>query len=139
MTIRVNGDATAVALAALTALVNVGGPGKLQLYAGGRPAISADITTQVLLVEFTFAPVAFQVPVSIPLFGATATAFPVIPQEAVASGQASFYRVLTGEGEVLWDGEITATGGIGDLIVNSTTVSQGIDIVVVSFSITLPS
>lgn len=139
MTVRVTAEAAATALAALTALANVGGRAKIQLFAGTRPPVTDPIVAQVLLAEFEMAETAFQVPVAVPGFGATATAFPVATQEAVASGQASFFRVLTGEGDVLYDGEVSNSSGNGDLIVTSTTTSQGVDIVVTSFSITLPS
>ncbi len=139
MVVRMIPAGAEAALAAITALVNTGGPGKLAVYAGTRPAIADDITTQELLAEFTLQQPAFDPPFSNPLYGSAVSCRSLPALEAVGTGQASFYRVYDGEGAVVWDGTVSLGSGNGDLIVSTLSVVEGVLISVVSFTLSLPN
>ena len=107
----------------------VGNAGLLRVYDGTRPATGGAAT--VKLAEFTlgtpFAPAA-----------AAGVLSPTLPSSTtgLAASTASWFRVVTSGGTQVIDGSVTATGGGGDLQLNTTTISIGLTINVTSWSIT---
>lgn len=122
---------------AAVALVDAGvAAGHLKIYAGTRPASPNDaLTTQTLLADLVF---------SDPAFGATSTAGVVTANaitadaSADASGTASFFRIEDSAGAVLFQGDVTATGGGGDLELATTTITAGVQVSISSLTITVP-
>ncbi len=100
----------------------------LEIFAGAVPA-DADtaLSGQTLLGTVTFGATAF---------GAAAAgsmaANAIAQANAVATGAATFYRVLNGA-TVIEQGTVTATGGGGDLQLNTTSIVSGAPIDVTSF------
>ena len=116
------------------------GPGLLRIYDGTQPAGGPDeaVGAQVLLAELTL---------SDPAFGAGAdanpggriTANPITDDtSANATGTATWFRGVDSNGLAIIDGDVTATGGGGDLELNSVEISVGAQVSVTSWTITAP-
>lgn len=115
------GYATTLRSNRMTQVVNAidagAGAGKLRIYDGTRPATGAAITTQVLLAELTFADPCGTVTNGVLTFSAlTADA------SADASGTASWARVVDSDGNFVMDMSVTATGGGGDVELNTLDI-----------------
>ena len=89
--------------------------GYVRVYDGARPATVDDaITTQILLLELQF---------STPAFGAAGATNPgeaemsgAISALTSSAGTATWFRVFKSDGTtVVLDGDVTATGGGGDI------------------------
>lgn len=114
--------------AQLDAITTFAGNGaKLRIYDGARPATGGSVTT--LLAEFTLgspmAPAA-----------ASATLSPTLPSAAtgLAAGNATWFRIVKADGTTfVVDGSAGVSGT--DLVINTATVSVGLAVTVVSFSV----
>lgn len=114
------------------------GSGHVKIYDGTRPANPATaVTTQVLLIDFTLPEPAFGNAAAV-TGGAAATANAITSVAAAAAGTASWFRVVDGAGTALFDGDVTATGGGGDLTMASTTITLAMDTGVTGFTYTQP-
>lgn len=139
MAISISNVAAIAACAAFTAAVDTGaGTSKLIIYGGSAPA-NADVAigAQPVLVTFNLPDPAFGAPVDINP-GAHATANAVTPVQASATGTASFFRMIDGNGATVLQGTVTDTAGNGDLKLSSTAIITGIDVTVVSLTVTMP-
>lgn len=115
-------------------------PAKLRIYSGSVPT-DADtaLGAQVLLAELTM---------SNPAFGSAADANPggratasAITDDtaADATGTASFFRIVRGGTSVVEiQGTVTATGGGGDLTINTVSIVINALVKVTSLTITMP-
>jgi hypothetical protein len=108
----------------------VGTSGKVRIYSGTRPATGG--TAATLLAELacsaTFAPAAS---------GGVLTVNALTQDSSAdATGTASWFRVLTSADVPKVDGSVTATGGGGDLQLNSVSVTAGGIVTVTSFTVT---
>ena len=142
MTIEINTAARNAACDAVVDLVDGGaGAGVLRIYSGSRPASPATAPSGTLLAEFTL---------SDPAFGAAASGVatldvtPALTDTALATASAGWCRFLdsteaAGTGLGVIDGDVTASGGGGDLILNTVSVVSGSDVEVLSFTITMPA
>lgn len=113
--------ANAVVDGQASALATLANNGYLRIYDGSQPA-SADtgVTSQVLLAELRLNATAFGAPSS-----GVITANAITPEDAaLASGTATWYRVLKSDGTTpLWDNNIgTSSAG---LIMATTTITAG--------------
>jgi len=100
--------------------------GKLRIYTSGF---------SVLLAELDF---------SLPAFGAAsngvATAAAIAQeQSAPASGAAAVFRIVDRAGSTVAEGTVTATGGGGDLQLNTTSIVQFDIVSITSATITMPA
>lgn len=131
--------ATATQNAACDAVVDLidagaGTEGQLQIYDGTRPAsANTAVGTQVLLADL---------PLANPAFGAAASGAATlqgVPIEvnAIATGTATWFRVLDTDGNTILDGSVGVSGT--DLIVNTTTVTNGVAFRVTAGTVTMPS
>ncbi|MDW9491679.1 hypothetical protein [Sinorhizobium meliloti] len=108
------------------------------IYDGTEPATPATaIGAQVALVTFNLPDPAFGAAVDT-VGGGQATANPVTSVAAAASGTASWFRIINGDGTVELQGSVTDTGGNGDLKVSSTSIVAGIEVSVISLTYTQP-
>lgn len=107
----------------------VGAAGKLNIYDGTRPATGGAATN--LLAQFTLGS-----PFAAASSGAVLS--PTLPSATTGAiaGTATWFRVTTLGGTQVIDGSVTATGGGGDLQLNSTAVSVGVNVTVASWTIT---
>lgn len=113
------------------------GAGKVRMYTATRPAgPDTAIGAQTLLAEF---------PCSDPAWAAASTgtkALDVTPIPAatgLAAGTAAWFRMLDSANVAVIDGSVTATGGGGDLELNTTTVSVGLTLEITSGTLTMPA
>lgn len=140
MSIRISMDAARGACDSITAKINAGTEAsKLVVYSGARPTNPTDaITTQVKLIEFDLPDPAFGAATEV---GTTATAIAnaVDPSVALADGTASFFRIIDGDGNPVFDGDVSNTAGTGDLKLSATSVIAGIDVTVISLSSIMPT
>lgn len=135
MSIRIN---SAFAQFLANAAVDGFDGGQLIIYDGARPA-SADVAigAQVPLVTFNLPTPAFgDAAATTP--GATATANDIPAVQASATSTATFFRMKSADGTRIIDGTVTDVNGTGDLKLSSTSVISGIDVTVVSLTVTFP-
>lgn len=142
MTIEINTAARNAAAAAIANLIDGGsGAGVLRIYSGSRPASPATSPSGTLLAEFTL---------SDPAFGSPATGVvtldvtPALTDTALATATAGWCRFLdsteaAGTGLGIVDGDVSAGGGGGDLILNTTSIVSGATVEVLSFTLTMPA
>ena len=105
------------------------------IYDGAKPAgPDTAITSQVLLAELLM---------SNPAFGASSDQSPnaratasAIADDAAAdnSGNASWCRIVDRDGNGIIDGDVTATGGGGDLEINAVAIVAGAIVSVTAFT-----
>lgn len=128
--IRAGNAAVNAAVDALTALLN---GGKLQIYAGTRPATGdTAISGQTLLAELTFGNPAFGA-----ASGGVATANAITADSSAnATGTATWFRLLKSDDTKVLDGEIGTSGA--DLNLNTTSLVAGAEVGVTSMTLTLP-
>lgn len=120
-----------------TALIDAGAAaGAIKIYSGAVPASPNDaLVAQVLLATLTM---------SDPAFGAAngagvATAGAITGDNAAdATGAASFFRIEDSNGVVRFQGDVTATGGGGDLQLSNVNIQAGVQVDITSFTITQP-
>ncbi|MDQ0317733.1 hypothetical protein [Amorphus orientalis] len=139
MTVSIAAAAAMAACDAINGFIDAGASaGTLVIYEGTRPAsVATAIGAQTALVTLTLGDPAFAAAVDTTA-GGHATANPVDPVQAGASGTAQFFRIFDGDGDAVIDGDVTDTAGNGDLKLSSTAVVAGIDVTVVSLTTTMP-
>ena len=142
MTVRINTAARNASADAIAALANGGsGPGVLRVYTGSQPATPATTPSGTLLAEFTFSDPAFAAAVT----GSVALdTTPALTDVGITNGTAGWFRILdsteaAGTGLGIVDGSITATGGGGDLTMNTTTISTGVNVTLTAGTVTMPA
>lgn len=115
--------------------------GVIRVYSGTQPATPATAPSGTLLLEFTLSDPAFA-----PASGGSAAldVDPIPAATGLTAGTAGWFRILTsdaaaGTGLGLLDGEVSDTGGTGQLKLNTTTVSVGLDVEITSGTITQPA
>lgn len=111
-----------------------GNSGKLRVYSGAQPTDpQTAISGQVLLGELTMNATSFPAAASGVLTANSITS----DSAADATGTASFFRLFKSDGTtVVMDGTITATGGGGDMTLNTISIVIGGPINCTSFVIT---
>lgn len=120
---------------ALTALIDAGaGAGTIKVYTGASPGPNAAVTG-TLLATFTL---------NDPAFGAGAAGVatmdntPVPTATGLAAGTAGYFRLEDSVGTDILDGSVTATGGGGDIELNTTTISVGLALEITNGTLTQP-
>ncbi len=121
----------------ITALVDSGAAaGKLRIYSGTPPAnADAALSGNTLLAEL---------PLSDPSFPAASSGqltldVTPVPEDASAdaTGTATFFRVLDSDNNVVMQGTVSATGGGGDLQLNTTSIVAAGPVRVTSLTISI--
>lgn len=134
MTVFISGAARNAAANAVAALIDGGAAGgTLQIRSGSQPAGPDSTATGTLLAELTLAD---------PSFGAASGGVAIaagtpLTVTAVASGTASWFRILDSNGVAVVDGSVGVSGA--DLIVNTVTVSTGLDVEITDGTLTMPA
>jgi hypothetical protein len=110
-------------LDAINAAINGGaGAGKIRIYDGSRPATGGAVTN--LLAELVCSdPAAAAAAAGVLTFSAiTADA------SADATGTATWFRIVDSTNAFVLDGSVSATGGGGDLQLNTTSIVAGANV-----------
>lgn len=143
MAVRINTAARNAAADAVANLVNGGsGAGVLRIYGGSQPAGPGTAPGgATLLAEFTLSDPAFAAASG---GSAALDVTPALTDQGITNGTATWFRILdsteaAGTGLGVLDGTVTATGGGGDLTLNTTTISTGVNVEITSGSITMPA
>lgn len=110
------------------------GAGTIKIYTGSQPADADDAETGTLLAT---------IPCSDPAFGSasagSASANAIAPVAASATGTAGWFRAEDSTGANVLDGNITATGGGGNMELNSTSLVSGVDVDITTWTVTMPA
>lgn len=131
------GLSTAARNAACDAVVDLidggAGAGTMEIRSGTRPATPATTATGTLLATVTFAD---------PAFGSAATGVATVSDPAAvtaaATGTATWCRIKDSNAAAVLDGDVTATGGGGDVTLASTSISSGQSVDITGGTITMP-
>jgi len=116
---------------AVVDLVDVGGAGSLRIYSGTAPATAnAALSGNTLLAQLTMSATAFGSASS----GVATAAAITQDSSADATGTATFFRILSGGGTVVIQGEVGTSGA--DLNLNSVAISSGAAVSVSSLTYT---
>ena len=114
---------------AITALVDVSGPGTIEIKtAASTVAGTSEAAT------LTFPATAFGAAVT-----GVCTAGTIVDDTSAAGGTAGFYAVFDGLGAAVWQGTVTATSGGGDLELSSVVIGATDTVTISSFTITVPA
>lgn len=133
----------AAAIAACNAIVDLldagTPPGRLRIYDGLKPSGPDEaVGVQPLLAELTLAAPAFGAAVDANP-GGRATANTITSDaSANASGTATWFRAVNSAGTGIIDGDVSVTGGNGDMQLNSTAISAGAQVAISSWLFTVP-
>lgn len=137
MTVRISTARAAAMLDTLVDAIDAGaGPGTVQIRTGAQPATVATAASGTLLGTLTCAD---------PAFGAATVASPSVATanavvgdtSADATGTAGWFRVFDSAGTAIADGSVTASGGGGDMQLDSTSIVAGGTIDITAWTISL--
>lgn len=111
----------------------------LEVYSGSRPTLISDaLTSQVKLVTYNFPDPGFDAAVAVTLGGQADSNLTNLESPGLATDTATWYRLVDGNGVVVLDGSVTNPAGSGDLKISSTSVTAGINVKVVSYTLLTP-
>lgn len=136
MATRISNAARSAAADAIVDLLDAGsGAGYIQIRSGSQPASVATAASGTLLATLTL---------SDPAFGAAAngvaTASAITGDtSADATGTAGWFRVYDSNNTAVIDGSVTATGGGGDMTLNSVSIVAGGAVNVTAWTVTMPA
>jgi len=138
MAIQINTAARNAAADAVAALVN---GGRIRIYTATQPANPGTAPSGTLLAEFTLSNPAFAAASN---GTAALDVTPALTDFGLAAGTAAWFRILTsseaaGTGLGVIDGTVTASGGGGDMTLNTVTISVGVNVEITSGSISMPA
>lgn len=135
---RIDNSAALAACNAIVDLLDGGaGAGLLRIYSGSAPTNVDAAATGTLLAELTLNDPAFGNAADANP-GATATANAITADSSAnATGTAGYFRAVDSNGNGIIQGDVTATGGGGDLEINSTSIAAGAQVEVTSWTFTV--
>jgi hypothetical protein len=110
------------------------GAGKIEVYTGSQPATPNTAATGTLLATFTLADPSFSAPAT----GVLTLQGTPLSASGVAAGTAGWFRASDNSGDAVMDGTVSATGGGGNLELNTTTVSIGLSVQITGGTVTMP-
>lgn len=139
MATRISNAAAAAACNGVTARLDAGaGAGYIEIRSGSQPATVGTAATGTLLGTLVL---------SKPAFGTATTASPAVATAAAitsdttadATGTAGWFRAYASDGTAVIDGSVTATGGGGDLALDSTSIVAGGTIQMTAWTVSHPT
>jgi hypothetical protein len=138
MATRISTAAAKAACDAVVDLLDGGSPGYIEIRTGAQPATVATAASGTLLGTLTL---------SNPAFGNATTASPSVATasaitsdtSADATGTAGWFRAYTSAGTAVIDGSVTATGGGGDLTLDSVSIVAGGTIAMTAWTVSHPT
>jgi len=135
MTTRIGVSARNAAATAIATLLDGGAAaGKIEIRTGSQPATPATAASGTLLATLTLTDPAFGAASTGVVTAATITG----DSSADATGTAGWFRAMDSNNVAIIDGSVTATGGGGDLTLNSVSIVAGGTVNVTSWTITMP-
>lgn len=122
---------------AIVALLDAGAAaGYVEIRSGSQPATAMDAASGVLLATITLNDPVFTAAAS---GTATADASPALTAAAVDTGTAGWFRGYDSDDNAVIDGSATATGGGGDMQLNTVSLVSAVDVTVTAWTITMPA
>jgi len=119
MSLSVSLDLKNVRLSAVVAFLDTGvGVARVRIYPGVRPLVSAPPDSGLLAELPLLKP-------SGSVVDGILTLAPGAPVLNANSGVAAWARVVNGNGETAFDGDVTDTGGAGEIKIQSTVLYEG--------------
>jgi len=115
------------------------GAGSIELWSGAMPADTTTAPGGDLLCEIDYADPAFGAAAA---GVATANGTPLSGTGTAAAGagtEIGFYRINDGDGTTIWQNDTVATSGSTGLVLNTTSVSEGVTVEVSSHTYTQPT
>lgn len=106
------------------------GPGYLEIRTGVQPASANDAASGTLLATVVMGDPAYGAPA-----GGVAAAADPAPVDATGAGDAGWFREYDSDGATVRDGNVTATGGGGELELSSISLTPGIEVDITALSI----
>jgi hypothetical protein len=135
MAVRIATSARNAAADALVDLIDAGpAAGYVEIRTGSQPATANTAASGTLLVTATLGDPAFGAAAS-----GVATANAIGSATGVAAGTAGWFRTYDSTGAAVHDGSVTATGGGGDMTINTTTISVGLTVNITAYTVTMPA
>lgn len=123
------------AVKAVSDLLDAGaGPGTVEIRTGAQPANADAAATGTLLAVLTLSDPAFGAPSAGVVTANSITG----DSSANASGTAGWFRAKDSNGNAVIDGNITATGGGGDLELDDVNIVAGGTVNITAWTITQP-
>lgn len=106
---------------------------KIEIRSGTRPANPNTAATGTLLATVTLID---------PAFGSAASGVATLSDPAavtaVATGTATWFRAMDSNNNAVMDGDVTATGGGGDLTLATTSITSGLSVDITGGTVTVP-
>jgi len=134
MAYKLSTTARNAACDAVTAKINVSAPGTLKIYTGAQPANPQTAVTGTLLATLTFSTTSFGAAVA-----GVATANAITEDSSAdATNTAGYARIADGAGAAVMDLSVTATGGGGDVQLNTVSIVAGGPVRCSSMTYTIP-
>lgn len=139
MATRISNASAAAACDAVVDLLDAGtGAGYVEIRTGAQPASVGTAASGTLLGTL---------PLNATAFGAATTASPAVAtanaitddSDADASGTAGWFRAYDGDDTAIIDGDITGTGGGGDMELDDTSIVAGGTIAIDSWTVSHPT
>lgn len=132
---KISNAAAIAAVDAVTALINAGGAGTVEIYDGAQPAdVSVAVSGQTLLATLTLSATAFAGAVD-NTGSAQATAAAITGENAAVAGTATWFRVKSGAGTAILDGDVGTSGT--DMVLSNNVFQTNDTVDITSWTITL--
>jgi hypothetical protein len=131
MGLRLSTGARNAAGDAITALLNAGGAGTIEVRTGAQPTDPGTAVTGTLLATFTLSATAFAAFAS-----GTGNLNTVASVTAVATGTAGWFRMKNNAGTGVLDGDVGTSGAVLNL--SSTSIVSGGTVSITGGSLTMP-
>jgi len=139
--LRLSDAAVTASVAAVTGLIDAGSAaGSLRIYTGTQPAGPGTTTAETLLAELDF---------NDPAFAAGSAgeqdmdASPSVTTTGLADGTAGWFRIVDSDAAAgaagIIDGAVTATGGGGELELNTLSITTGVTITITAGNVAQPT
>lgn len=112
--------------------------GVIEIRTGAAPTNCADADTGTLLASLTFGDPAFGNAVDQNPGGRATAATITGDASADATGAAGHFRIKNSTGVVKWQGDVTGTGGGGDMELDNVNIQAGVQVDITSFTFDVP-
>ena len=140
MTIQLADLAASAAANGVVDLIDGGtGAGSIELWSGAMPGDTTTAPGGDLLCSIDYDDPAFG---SASAGVATANGTPLSGTGTAAAGtgtEIGFYRINDGDGTTIWQNDTVATSGSTGLVLNTTSVSEGVDVEITAHTYTQPT
>jgi hypothetical protein len=134
MATRISNAAASGACDAVVDRLDVGGAGSVEIRSGAQPATADTAASGTLLATLVLPATAFG-----SASNGVATANAISAIAAATTGTAGWFRAKSGGGLTIIDGSCTATGGGGDMQLNSTSLTSGVNVQITAWTVTMPT